>query len=65
MAQWAADRTIAAREDIPNMQASSVVVGNATTNINGRVFQNYTATLVTSGGYTFYQILKNTTQIHK
>lgn len=40
-------------------QSTSVVVGNAVTNINGRVFQNYTATLVTAGGYTFYQIYKN------
>ena len=40
-------------------QSTSVIVGNAITNINGRVFQNYTANLVTAGGYTFYQILKN------
>ena len=55
--------TIATSEDFVDetskYQSTSVVVGNATTNINGRVFQNYTATLVTTGGYTFYQILKN------
>ena len=57
------DGTLATIEDFETetskYQSTSVVVGNATTNINGRVFQNYTATLVTSGGYTFYQILKN------
>ena len=50
---------IALDSTVSKYQSSSVIVGNATTNINGRVFQNYTATLITSGGYTFYQILKN------
>lgn len=40
-------------------QSTSVVVIDATTNINDRPFQHYTATLVTSGNYTFYQILKD------
>ena len=40
-------------------QSTSVVVEDAITNINHRGFQHYTATLVTSGNYTFYQILKD------
>lgn len=51
--------TLVVEEDVSAHQSTSVIVGNAVTNINGRVFQNYTATLVTAGGYTFYQILKN------
>ena len=51
--------TVALDATVPNFQATTSVVGNAVTNVNGRVFQNYTATLVTAGGYTFYQILKN------
>lgn len=51
--------TLLINDNVPKYQMAISVVGDATTNINGRVFQNYTATLVTSGGYTFYQILKN------
>ncbi len=51
--------TLALQSDAPSYQSTSVVVGNAITNINGRVFQNYTATLVTSGNYVYYQIYKN------
>lgn len=51
--------TLALQSDTPSYQSTSVVVGNAVTNINGRVFQNYTATLVTSGNYVYYQIYKN------
>lgn len=51
--------TLALQSDAPSYQSTSVVVSNAVTNINGRVFQNYTATLVTSGNYVYYQIYKN------
>ena len=51
--------TIALASDISDMQATSVVVGDAITNINGREFQHYTAELITTPIYTFYQILKD------
>jgi hypothetical protein len=40
-------------------QSTSVVVKDAITNINDRTFQHYTAELITTDRYTFYQILKD------
>ena len=47
-------------DQTPKHQVTTTIVVNATTNINGRVFQNYTANLITiPGSYIYYQILKN------
>ena len=44
--------------EIQKWQTTTVIVRDATTNINGRVFVHFTATLITAG-YTFYQIKKD------
>ena len=50
--------------DIPKYQATTIIVQNALTNINGRTFQNYTATLNTTN-YTYYLIQKNGNNLTK
>ena len=51
--------------DVPKYQATQCIVRDALTNINGRTFQNYTATLSTSGNYTYYLIQKNSANLTK
>ena len=56
---WTTNQGYITDNEVPSVQTSSVVVTNATTNVNGRTFQHYTATLTTAGGFTYYQILKD------
>ena len=51
-------------ENVVKNQANMAIVKDALTNVNGRVFQNYTATLITSG-YTYYLIQKNSANLTK